>query len=90
MEELDETRYSAYALVPSGVKLSDLLTVKSGFVSLRSDSTRDRKYRSSAVTALKLAIERHYGVRLEKAGVSYSETHGFLSRTEVRYRVEKG
>lgn len=86
MPELDEMRYAAYPS-HSGF-LSDCLRSEFPLV-LRCDSTRDRKSRANSVNALKRAIERHYGVKLERLRVTYSETYGFLSRTEIRYRVGK-
>lgn len=92
MKELNEEKFTAYVLLPGGVKLSDFLgnaDVNHGGLFLRCDSTSDRKSRANSVNALKRAIERHYGVKLERLRVTYSETYGFLSRTEIRYRVGK-
>jgi len=89
--ELNETDYCAYMPHLSSMAVSDCLDMAFAgdmhFVVLRSDSTENRRVRAAEVSALKRAIERTYGVALERANTSYSETYGFLSRTECRYRV---
>jgi hypothetical protein len=58
-------------------------------VSIREDSTHDRRSRAAAINAAKRQYERTEGVRLILVSKSYSETHGFLSRSEFRYSVAK-
>jgi hypothetical protein len=54
---------------------------------IRADSTHGRRSRASAINAAKRAYERAHGVRLALISKSYSETHGFLSRSEFRYEI---
>jgi hypothetical protein len=86
--ELDEDKYSAYANVVPGVSLSDYFKTAESLI-LRADLANDRRTRAGAITALKRAIERHYGVKLVRVSGLYDETYGFLPRTEIRYEVEK-
>jgi len=57
-------------------------------VVIRADSTGNRRQRASQVAALKRAVEKRHGCKLTLDHVNYSETVGFLSRTEVWYRLE--
>jgi hypothetical protein len=56
-------------------------------VVIRADGTGSRQQRASQVSALKRAVEKMNGYKLERTSINYSEGHGFLSRTEVWYRV---
>lgn len=90
--ELDETKYTAYVPRHAELTLSQCIDRTHGSYGplvLRCDNTRDRKSRGKSIGSLKLAIERHYRVKLTKISTSYSETYGFLSRTEIRYRIGK-
>jgi hypothetical protein len=64
------------------VSLADSLRVV-----IRADGTGSRRQRASQVAALKRAIEKRHGCKLTHDHVNYSETVGFLSRTEVWYRL---
>lgn len=85
--ELNEFKFSAYPVGPLQVKLSELIA-RNVFITLRCDSTNGRRSRGAAVASLSHAIRKRYGVTLERVAVSYSETQGFLWRTEVRYRID--
>jgi hypothetical protein len=54
---------------------------------IRQDSTGDRRSRAAAINAAKREYERANGVTLTLIHKSYSETHGFLARSEFRYTV---
>ena len=54
-------------------------------VYIRADDTTDRRSRASQITARKLSYQRERGVSLTLVSKSYSETYGFLSRSEFRY-----
>lgn len=86
--ELKESEFIAYVVVATGVRLSDYFKMAEGVV-LRCDNTANRYSRANSVNALKRAIERTYGAKLEAVRVSYDETYGFLPRTEIRYRVRR-
>lgn len=59
------------------------------YVWIREDSTQDRRSRANAINAEKRKYERANGVRLTLLSKSYSETWGFLHRSEFRYTVAK-
>jgi hypothetical protein len=50
-----------------------------------SDDNTDRRSRASQITALKRKFERDNSCRLMLRNMSYSETHGFLSRSTATY-----
>lgn len=54
-------------------------------VYIRADDTTDRRSRAAQITARKLRYERERHAVLTLVSKSYSETHGFLSRSEFRY-----
>lgn len=58
-------------------------------VYIRADDTTGRRSRASQITARKLSYQRERGVILTLVSKSYSETFGFLSRSEFRYRVSR-
>jgi len=58
-----------------------------GMIIIRADSTHDRRSRAAEINAARRAFERDTGTRLALVTKSYSETYGFLSRSEFRYRA---
>jgi hypothetical protein len=58
-------------------------------VTIHADDSTDRRSRAAQATAVKRRYERLHGVRLTLASRSYSETHGFLSRSAFRYTIER-
>jgi hypothetical protein len=55
------------------------------FVTLVSDSTEGRPTRANRINALRRRLEAERGVKLNLISRSYSETWGFLSRSQFRY-----
>lgn len=58
-------------------------------VYIRADDSTGRRSRASQITARKLRYERERGVTLTLVSKSYSETYGFLSRSEFRYSMRR-
>jgi len=68
-----------------------LSEVSDDFITINAASTGSRRARASSVNALRRWVERETGVKLICIGEpAYSETHGFLSSTRLRYRVYRG
>lgn len=61
--------------------------VDSWRVVIRAVGTSGRRQRASQVSALKRRIEKEHGCTLTYDHVNYSDCEGFLSRTEVWYRL---
>ena len=59
------------------------------FVTITSDSTRDRRSRAGEINAGRRRYQREHGVTLTLVSKSYSETYGFLSRSAFRYSIER-
>jgi hypothetical protein len=55
-------------------------------VVIRADGTGNRRIRAAEVSGLKRAIEKRHWCTLVRSHTNYSETSGFLSRTEVWYK----
>lgn len=59
----------------------------SNYVWITADSSGNRRSRASQIAVVKHNWEAGTGKRLTFDHASYSETHGFLARSEFRYKI---
>ena len=57
------------------------------YVFITCDDSSDRRTRAAHITAAKRAYQRQHGVILALDHKTYSEQHGFLSRSVFRYAL---
>jgi hypothetical protein len=58
-------------------------------VTITCDDSSDRRSRAAQIGAFKRAYEKEHHIRLTLDHKSYSEAHGFLSRSAFRYKIER-
>jgi hypothetical protein len=67
---------------------SDNPNVVGNYVTFKCDDTTNRRSRAAQITAAVRKYERAHKVCLIHISSSYSETHGFLSQSALRYRIK--